>query len=171
MGNYQWSRRSIPKRMLTIFELGRLLGLGRHQVLRRLKSSGLPFRTYIRRWTDPSTGKRYVRRATGIPQQTAGELIKHDIVSELGKGWKSLAKAIKMKNPAPPKHFEDLIQSIRDIGTGRPLPQHLRDFSPKTAYYSGASTFGKTLRHAQKIKLRTPKITIRAPKTPKAFAK
>ncbi len=154
--------------MHTVLEVSRFLGLGRHQTLRRLKASGLPYRTYIRRWQD-ATGKWYSRKATGIPQQTAGELIKHDIVSELGKGWKSLAKAIKMKNPEPTPLLMELIQSIRDIGTGRPLPQHLRDFSPKTAYYSGASTFGKTLRHAQKIKIRTPKITIRAPKIRKAF--
>ena len=124
MGNYQWSRQSIPRGMNTILEVSRLLGLGRHQTLRRLKASGLPFRTYIRRWQD-ATGKWYSRKATGIPGPTAAELIKNDMVSELGQGWKSFAKAIKMKNPAPPKHFEDLIQSIRDIPTDPP-PRPIR---------------------------------------------
>ena len=117
MNNYQWSRQSIPRRMNTIFEVSRLLGLGRHQTLRRLKASGLPFRTYTRRWQD-ATGKWYSRKATGIPGPTAAELIKHDIVSELSQGWKSFAKAIKMKNPAPTPLLEELIQSIHN-----PLPK------------------------------------------------
>ena len=121
MGNYQWSRRSIPHRMNTIFEVSRLLGLGRHQTLRRLKASGLPYRTYIRRWQD-ATGKWYSRKATGIPQQTAAELIKNDMVDSLAKGWKSFSRAIKSQNPEPPPQIRDLMNSIRHIRTDQPPP-------------------------------------------------
>jgi len=119
MGNYQWSRQSIPHRMNTIFEVSRLLGLGRHQTLRRLKASGLPYRTYIRRWQD-ATGKWYSRKATGIPQQTAAELIKNDMVDSLAKGWKSFSRAIKSKNTETPPLLEELIRSIGEIETNRP---------------------------------------------------
>ncbi len=123
--DYSWSRNSIPTRMNTIGEVAGLLGLSRWQARRRLVASGLPYRVYTRRWTNPNSGKWYSRRAIGIPQKTAAELLKQDIVNELGQGWKSFAKAIKMKNPAPPKHFEDLIQSIRDIPTDPP-PRPIR---------------------------------------------
>ena len=119
MNNYEWSRQSIPRRMHTVLEVSRLLGLGRHQTLRRLKASGLPYRTYTKRWQD-ATGKWYSRKATGIPQQTAAELIKQDIVGGLNESWKSLAKTIKMKNPAPSPILRDLIRSIHDIETDRP---------------------------------------------------
>jgi len=107
--------------MNTIFEVSRLLGLGRHQTLRRLKASGLPYRTYIRRWQDP-TGKWYSRKATGIPQQTAAELIKNDMVDSVGAGWKSFSRAIKSKNPETPPLLEKLIKSIQRIDTDRLPP-------------------------------------------------
>ncbi len=121
MNNYQWSRRSIPRRMNTIFEVSRLLGLGRHQTLRRLKASGLPYRTYIRRWQD-ATGKWYSRKATGIPQQTAAELIKNDMVDSLAKGWKSFSRAIKSQHTETPPQIRDLMNSIRHIRTDQPPP-------------------------------------------------
>ncbi len=105
--------------MNTIFEVSRLLGLGRHQTLRRLKASGLPYRTYTRRWQD-ATGKWYSRKATGIPQQTAAELIKSDMVDSLAQGWKSFCRAIKSKNTETPPLLRDLMASIRDIKTDGP---------------------------------------------------
>jgi len=120
MNNYGWSRQSIPRKMHTILEVSRFLGLGRHQTLRRLKASGLPYKTFIRRWKDPNSGQWYSRRATGIPQRTCAELIKNDIVGGLNESWKSISKAIKMENPAPSPILRDLIRSIHDIGTDRP---------------------------------------------------
>jgi len=105
--------------MNTIFEVSKLLGLGRHQTLRRLKASGLPYRTYIRRWQD-ATGKWYSRKATGIPQQTAAELIKNDMVDSLAKGWKSFSRAIKSQNSETPPQIRDLMNSIREIRTDQP---------------------------------------------------
>ncbi len=121
MGNYQWSRQSIPRRMHTVLEVSRFLGLGRHQTLRRLKASGLSYRTYIRRWQD-ATGKWYSRKATGIPQKTAAELIKNDMVDSLAKGWKSFSRAIKSQNTETPPILEKLIKSIQRIDTDRPPP-------------------------------------------------
>ena len=122
MENYQWSRQSIPRGMNTIFELGGLLGLRRHQTLRRLKASGLPYKTFVKRWRDPNSGQWYSRRATGIPQQTAAELIKNDMVDSLAKGWKSFSRAIKSQNPEPPPQIRDLMNSIRHIRTDQPPP-------------------------------------------------
>jgi len=118
--DYSWSRRSIPPRMNTIGELAGLLGLGRHQTRRRLIASGLPYRVYVKRWTNPATGQQYSRRAIGIPQSTAGELVKNNIMDSLGKSWKNIARVTKMKDPEPPPILEKLMNSIRDIRTDRP---------------------------------------------------
>ena len=120
MGNYEWSRQSIPRKMHTILEVSRFLGLGRHQTRRRLVASGLPYRVYIRRWKDPATGQRYSRRAIGIPQKTAAELIKQDMTNSLGIGWKSFCRAIKSKNSEPPPLIKELIRSIGEIKTDQP---------------------------------------------------
>ncbi len=120
MSNYQWSRQSIPKMMHTIGEVSRFLGLGRHQTRRRLVASGLPYRVYVKRWTNPATGQQYSRRAIGIPQKTAAEMIKNDIVSSLGKSWKSFCRETKSKNIETPPPLKDLMNSIRDIRTDRP---------------------------------------------------
>jgi len=170
--DYSWSRNSIPPRLNTIGELSGLLGLGRHQTRRRLVASGLPFRVYVRRWKDPNSGKWFSRRAIGIPQKTAAELIKQDMVISVGTYWKSFCRQIKSKNSEIPSILRDLIRSIGDIETDQPpvplVGPRIRDFSTKTPYYSGASTLKKTLRHAQKIKIRKPKITLRNLKIPKA---
>ncbi len=118
--DYTWSRRSIPPRMNTIGELAGLLGLGRHQTRRRLVASGLPYRIYVKRWTNPATGQQYSRRAIAIPQSTAGELIKNNIMDSLGKSWKNIARVTKMKDPEPPPTLNKLIRSIGDIDTDRP---------------------------------------------------
>ena len=118
--DYSWSRNSIPPRLNTIGELAGLLGLGRHQTRRRLIDSGLPFKVYVKRWQDPNSGKWYSRRAIGIPQKTAAELLKLDMMNSLGAGWKSFCRAIKSKNTETPPLLEDLIRSIGEIKTDRP---------------------------------------------------
>ncbi len=118
--DYSWSRNSIPPRMNTIGELAGLLGLGRHQTRRRLIDSGLPFKVYVKRWQDPNSGKWYSRRAIGIPQKTAAELLKLDMMNSLGAGWKSFCRAIKSKNTETPPSFVELIESIRAIKTDGP---------------------------------------------------
>ena len=120
MSNYQWSRQSIPRRMHTVLEVSRFLGLGRHQTLRRLKASGLPYKTFIRRWKDPNSGKWYSRRAIGIPQKTAAELLKQDMIISVGTTWKRFCRQIKSQNTETPPILEKLIQSIGEIETDRP---------------------------------------------------
>lgn len=120
MNNYEWSRQSIPQKMHTIFEVGRLLGLGRHQTRRRLIASGLPFTVYVKRWKNPATGQHYSRRAIGIPQSTAGELVKRDVESSLGKSWKDIFRTTKLTNPDPPALFDEMIRRIREIDTSQP---------------------------------------------------
>jgi len=118
--DYSWARNSIPPRLNTIRELAGLLGLGRHQTRRRLVASGLPFRVYVRRWKDPNSGKWYSRRAIGIPQQTAAELIKQDMVISVGTYWKRFCRQIKSKNTETPSILKDLIRSIGEIKTDQP---------------------------------------------------
>jgi len=120
--DYSWARNSIPPRMNTVGELAGLLDLGRHQARRRLVASGLPYTIYIRRWTNPATGQQYSRRAIGIPQQTAAELIKNDMADSLANGWKSFSRAIKSKNFETPPQIRDLMNSIREIRTDHPPP-------------------------------------------------
>ena len=151
MGNYQWSRQSIPRRMNTIFEVSRLLGLGRHQTLRRLKASGLPYRTYTKRWQDPNSGKWYSRKATGIPQQTAAELIKSDMVDSLAQDWKSFCRAIKSKNTEIPPLLRDLIASLGEIPTDGPAVP----LAPPRAFRLKKPTIPKS------FKIRLPRIRSR----------
>ncbi len=98
--DYSWSRNSIPPRLNTIGELAGLLGLGRHQTRRRLIASGLPYRVYTRRWQDPS-GRWFSRRAIGIPQKTAAEPLKLDMINSVGAGWKGFCRSshVTMRNP------------------------------------------------------------------------
>ena len=120
--DYSWARNSIPPRLNTIGEVAGLLALGRHQTRRRLIASGLPYKVYVRRWKDPNSGKWYSRRAIGIPQKTAAELIKNDMVDSLAKGWKSFSRAIKSQNTETPPQIRDLMNSIRHIRTDQPPP-------------------------------------------------
>jgi len=118
--DYSWSRNSIPRTMNTIGEVAGLLALGRHQTRRRLIASGLPYKVYVKRWTNPATGQQYSRRAIGIPQKSAAELLKLDMMNSLGAGWKSFCRAIKSKNTETPPLLEDLIRSIGEIETDQP---------------------------------------------------
>jgi len=120
--DYSWARNSIPPRMNTVGELAGLLALGRHQTRRRLIASGLPYKVYVRRWQDPNSGKWFSRRAIGIPQKTAGELVKRDMVISVGTTWKSFSRAIKSKSTEPPPLIRDLMNSIRHIRTDQPPP-------------------------------------------------
>ena len=118
--DYSWARNSIPPRMNTVGELAGLLALGRHQTRRRLIASGLPYKVYVRRWKDPNSGKWYSRRAIGIPQKTAGELVKQDMVISVGTYWKSFCRQTKSKNTETPSILKDLIRSIGEIKTDQP---------------------------------------------------
>ncbi len=120
--DYSWARNSIPPRLNTIGEVAGLLALGRHQTRRRLIASGLPYKVYVRRWRDPNSGKWFSRRAIGIPQKTAAELIKQDMVISVGTYWKRFCRQIKSKNSETPPILEKLIKSIRDIRTDQPPP-------------------------------------------------
>lgn len=120
MSPYQWSRASIPPKMHTVGELGIMLGLGRHQARRRLVASGLPYTIYVRRWKNPANGQPYSRRAIGIPQSTAGELVKGDAESSIRKSWKDISRTTKLTNPEPPGLFDEMIRRIRDIDTDGP---------------------------------------------------
>jgi len=118
--DYSWARNSIPPRLNTIGEVAGLLALGRHQTRRRLIASGLPYKVYVRRWKDPNSGKWYSRRAIGIPQKTAGELVKQDMVISVGTYWKRFCRQTKSQNTETPPILEKLIQSIGEIETDRP---------------------------------------------------
>ncbi len=117
--DYSWARNSIPPRLNTIGEVAGLLALGRHQTRRRLIASGLPYKVYVRRWQDPS-GRWFSRRAIGIPQKTAAELIKQDMVISVGTYWKTFCRQIKSKNTETPSILKDLIRSIGEIKTDQP---------------------------------------------------
>ncbi len=118
--DYSWARNSIPPRLNTIGEVAGLLALGRHQTRRRLIASGLPYKVYVKRWTNPATGQQYSRRAIGIPQKTAAELIKQDMVISVGTYWKRFCRQIKSKNTETPSILKDLIRSIGEIETDQP---------------------------------------------------
>ncbi len=118
--DYSWARNSIPPRLNTIGEVAGLLALGRHQTRRRLIASGLPNKVYVRRWQDPKSGKWFSRRAIGIPQKTAAELIKQDMVISVGTYWKKFCRQIKSKDTETPPQIRDLMNSIRDIRTDQP---------------------------------------------------
>ena len=106
--------------MHTILEVSRFLGLGRHQTRRRLVASGLPYKIYVKRWKDPATGKPYSRRAIGVPQKTAAELLKQDMANLLRRSWQNIDREVKLNHPEPPPILEKLIHSIGDIDTDRP---------------------------------------------------
>ena len=73
--DYKWAAQSLPPGLVTIGELGVLLGLGRHQARRMLLRSGYPCKLYTRKWRGDN-GQGYTRKCYGVPLMTFFHLSK-----------------------------------------------------------------------------------------------
>ena len=119
--DYSWSRRFIPRDMLTTGEFAHMLDVGRHQAVRILKASGLPCRLVTRRWRHPRDGSWYVRRTYAIPLETAKALHWEGIERDIEKTLRGLMRRGCKLTPFEKRPMRDILADLDAIGRAIPV--------------------------------------------------
>ncbi len=144
--DYKWAAQSLPPDLVSIGELGILLGLGRHQARRLLLKSGYPCKLYTKHWRGDN-GRGYTRRTYGIPPVTFRLLLKERSAFWMQRALRAMGRLMTRAERRQMQPGVDwLLQRTRQLhppplplveghGTSRPATGDLGDLSKP---YTGA---------------------------------